>query len=83
LVNLVEFNKTSADFYTKALFKYNNKTKLELRADNEGGNIRIYSPDSYVYYTNTSGTTADNYWEIDAYNDNLRFYTFTPGNATT
>ena len=56
-------------------------TKLELRADSEGGNIRIYNP-TQTYYTNTSGTTAINFWEIDSYNGNLRFYNYYGGDAT-
>ena len=37
---------------------------IHIYGDNEGGNIRLYAPSS-----------ADRYWEIDAHDGNLRFYT--------
>ena len=42
-----------------------NDGKVRLFSDSEGGNIRIYSPDS-----------IGNYWEIDSYDGNLRAYTY-------
>lgn len=52
--------------------KLNVGNKLELRTDNEGGNIRLTAPDAY-------GTA----WEIDAYNGNLRIYANKDGTVTT
>jgi len=50
---------------------YNNKTKLSLLVNNEGGNISIYPPDS---------VTTVSKWEMDAYNGDLRvFMTGTDG----
>ena len=37
---------------------------IHIYGDNEGGNIRLYAPSS-----------ADRYWEIDANDGNIRFYT--------
>jgi len=51
-------------------------SKVQLWKDGEGGNIRIYAPDSYTYYTNSSGNTANLFWEMDAYNGDLRFYSY-------
>ena len=39
--------------------------KVSIWEDNEGGNIKINAPSSY-----------GNYWQEDAYNGNLRFYTY-------
>ena len=47
-----------------SLYVGDNK-KISLREDDEGGNIRLSAPDAY-----------GNYYEIDAYNGNLRFYTY-------
>lgn len=52
--------------------------KLALTADNEGGNITIYAPDSYKMTKNTS---IIRYYQIDAYNGNLRIYTETDGSS--
>lgn len=43
--------------------------KIEILTDQEGGNIRLYPRDR-----DSINTTTVNYWEIDAYNGNLRFY---------
>ena len=59
------------------------KTKLQLSVDNEGGNIKIYTPSSYTYYYNNSGGTANRWWEIDAYNGNLRIFTQSQGTSTS
>jgi hypothetical protein len=57
-------------------FSYSNSEKLILYANNEGGNIRIVSPSSY---TDEDGNQR--FWEMDAYNGNLRFYS--RNNGTT
>lgn len=45
--------------------------KLELRTDDEGGNIDIYAPDS--------AQSVVGYWEMDAFNGRLRFLAFKNG----
>ena len=45
-------------------------SRIQLWVDNEGGNLKIYSPDSY----------ASN-WEIDAFNGNLRIRDTVGGNT--
>ena len=57
-------------------FSYSNSEKLILYANNEGGNIRIVSPSSY---TDEDGNQR--FWEMDAFNGNLRFYS--RNNGTT
>lgn len=45
-------------------------SKIYIRTDGEGGNIRIGSPDQY-----------NRHWEMDAYNGNFRLYTMTNDNT--
>lgn len=44
-------------------------SKVTLRTDGEGGNVRLDAPDQY-----------NRHWEMDAYNGNLRIYTQTNDN---
>lgn len=75
-------NATAANAGTK-------EAKVQLYVDGEGGNLRLQSPTNnsdanYYYYSNATGTKATNFWEMDSYNGNLRFYTYNlNGNATT
>jgi hypothetical protein len=66
------FNGTQ-DIFGNIEIRYNSKKKLLLYANGEGGNIRIYSPDSYTI--NNEGET-NHFWEIDSYNGNLRIYNY-------
>lgn len=100
--NQANANNTNADFYKSYPHLYYNPSKkllyvegrinvggkVQLRKDDEGGNLTISCPDStdrnYIRYTDTAGTTAINSWEMDAYNGNLRIWTYLlNGNATT
>jgi len=52
--------------------------KLNLYADNEGGNISIYAPDNYKM-TKSASTTR--FYQMDAYNGDFRIYTETDGST--
>jgi hypothetical protein len=49
----------------------NSQGGVEIRSDNEGGNIVI-----------ESGNDHSNYWEIDSFNGDLRFYTYRESDGT-
>lgn len=61
------------------------KEKAKFYVDSEGGNLRLYSPSTYIYYysSNNQIVQGDHFWEIDSYNGNLRFYNYSEGDGTT
>lgn len=61
---------------------YNNKAKIQLGAVNDRGRLRLYSQDAYTYYTDNNGTTANKFWESDALDGNMRFFTYSGGDST-
>ena len=73
-IPLLVDNTFSENFTVKGVFKVGSNTygdKVQIWTDNEGGNIRITAPDNYKCY-----------WEIDAFNGNLRIYKYDANTST-